>query len=330
MKSLTRRDPLTVLLVLVCSLVWLPGPAAAQAQLGAFQSPVTNLGVGDVDADVVFTPVTPCRLIDTRFAVGPFAANETRHYKIIGPASYASIGGNPSGCNIPGSTTPVTATTYSNTVRALVLNFTAVDVAGIGNVRAWPTNQTLPLASVLNYAPALYAIANGVAVVTCNAAVASGTVCATGDLSIRIDAAVANMVVDVLGYYTPQRYFLASNRTELGVFAIDFPATAAGQGALDGFSFHPPLQSAPTPNFIPVGGASTGNCPGTGANPLAAPGHLCLYATAEANVNAGTRAVLKQLGTWTNGADPIGATYYVDSVGAGRVYSVGVWAVTAP
>ncbi len=329
MISLGRHRFLGVLLIAACGAMVPTQPALAQDELGAFQPAAAELGVGDVNADVVFTPVTPCRLIDTR-VVGPaFSANEVRHYKLIGPTSYASIGGNPSGCNIPGSTTPVTATTYGNTVRALVLSFTATDVGGNGNLRAWPTNQTMPLAAVLTYAPAMYAVANGVAVVTCDAAVAAGTVCVSGDLSIRADSASANLVVDVLGYYTPQRYFLASNRTLLGVFAIDYPATATGQSALDGVSFHPPLQTPPTPNFVAVGGVPTTNCPGTGANPLAAPGHLCLYATTEANVLQ--RTILKQLGGWVfNMADPIGFTYYVEAAVPGRVYSVGVWAVTAP
>lgn len=307
----------------------LPSSLAAQSQVGSNSLTAEALGVGDVNADVVFTPVTPCRLIDTRLAQGAFPAGGFRSYNLIGPSSYSNTGGNPAGCNIPASTTPVTATTYGNTVRALVLSFTATESTGNGNLRAWPTNQPAPLAAVVTYAPGIYAVANGVAVATCNAAVAAGDPCPFGDLTILAESSATHIVVDVLGYYTAQRYFLASNRTLQGVFAVDFVSVGAGHGGQTGFSFHPPLQAAPTPNLVAMGGGPTANCPGTAANPQAAPGHLCVYVTDQSNVS--TNLISKQLGTWApNAADPIGATYFVGASGVGRAWSVGVWAVTAP
>jgi hypothetical protein len=44
-------------------------------------------------------------------------------------------------------------------------------------------------------------------------------------------------------------------------------------------SYQFPLASSPTINVIAVGGASTAACPGTAANPQAAPGNLCVYQT---------------------------------------------------
>ena len=115
----------------------------------------------------------PIGYASRRLAGGVFAPNETRHYDLIGPANYASTGGNPAGCGIPATTTPVTNTTYGNRVRSLVLNLTAVFPTANGNLRAWPTNQATPLASVLNYSPTMYAVANGLALQTCDAAVAA-------------------------------------------------------------------------------------------------------------------------------------------------------------
>lgn len=315
-------------------------PAAAQGRLNAGLT-VGELGVGDVNADVVFTPVTPCRLIDTREpGQTRFNANEVRRYNLIGPSNYSSLGGNPAGCNIPNSTTlvtpaaGVTPATFGNTVRALVLSFAATEVGGRGSLRAWPANiMTAPLAAVLTYDVNLYAVANGVVVASCNSAAAAGDPCPLGDVAIQADTSHTHLVVDVLGYYTPQRFTLAPNRTLTGVFAVDFKAAAGGDGSSTAFSFHPPLPSAPTPNLIPVGGPPTANCPGSNANPTAAPGHLCLYLTLQANVNGADTCILSQLGPgpWTcNAADPIGASYYVASVAVGRAYSVGVWAVTAP
>jgi hypothetical protein len=44
-------------------------------------------------------------------------------------------------------------------------------------------------------------------------------------------------------------------------------------------SYQFPLASSPTINVIAVGGASTASCPGTAADPQAAPGNLCVYQT---------------------------------------------------
>jgi hypothetical protein len=319
----------SILVVAVVVLAWGLLTPATRAQ--HFRAAGDDLGIGDVSADIIFTPLTPCRLIDTRLAGGTFVANETRHYDLIGPANYASTGGNPAGCGIPATTTPVTSTTYGNRVRSLVLNLTAVLPSANGNLRAWPTNQAVPLASVLNYSPTMYAVANGIALQTCDAAVGAGTPCLSGDLSIRADTGGTDLVVDVLGYYAPVSFLLASNRTLRGHFAIDYTATGANQYGVDAIPFLPPLATiaaAGTPNIILPGGAPTANCPGTTANPSAAPGQLCLYAFQDINTS------LLQLYRMSIGSagttDPYAATLLVGSTAAGRVSFLGVWAVTAP
>jgi hypothetical protein len=327
MHRFTHVVPLIVHLVVAAAVLAQPRPAAAQVRPEAGQS-IDELGVGDTSGDVVFTPVAPCRLIDTRVAGGVFTTGTVRSYDLIGPTSYASIGGNASGCAIPGDTTPVTATTTGNLVRALVLSFAAVSPTASGHVSAWPSNQAPPVASVLNFTTGVFAIANGIAVATCTEAVSMGSPC-LNDLSVGVVGGPVHIVVDVLGYYTPQRYVLASNRSEFGVFGIDFPATAAGQAGISAISFHPPLAVAPTPIIIPLGGVPPVNCPGTVSDPRAAPGYLCLYETTTANI--ASRTVFKNVGGIVFGeADKIGAAYWVLTTGAGRAYSVGVWAVTAP
>jgi hypothetical protein len=289
-----------------------------------------NIGVGDPNADLIFTPVTPCRLIDTRLAGGAFVANETRNYDLIGPANYAGIGGNAAGCNIPGGTIPITPTTIGNSVRALVLNFVAVFPAGNGNLRAWPTNQAIPLASILNYAPALYAVANGPVVKTCDATVGAGNPCPLGDLSIRADTAGTDIVVDVLGYFTAVNYRLGPNRSLTGTFGIEYAAGGGGARGISTFSFHPPLAAPPAGvNIIQPGGASTANCPGTSGNPLAAPGQLCVYLSFA--VNNGFQCVLSLGGAYSCGsANAFGSGLYIESTAAGQTSAVGSWAVTAP
>lgn len=59
--------------------------------------------LGDLDKDYVFTPVTPCRIIDTRAGGGGlFLPGQAREYYIYGPGgNIASQGGNRIGCPSP-------------------------------------------------------------------------------------------------------------------------------------------------------------------------------------------------------------------------------------
>lgn len=167
--------------------------------------------LGSFADEMVFTPVAPCRLIDTRQpgAGGVFAVNETRNYNLIGPNDYSGIGGNAAGCNIP--TTFGGGIISLNTVRALVVNIVAVAAQGPGDFRAYPTNLPVPTASIINYAggvPGLN-LANGVLLQSCNAICIDfvppftcGDPCPTGDLSFLAEGSAVQLVVDVLGYFT--------------------------------------------------------------------------------------------------------------------------------
>lgn len=150
--------------------------------------------------ELVFTPLPPCRVIDTRKpgAGGRFAAFETRSYVLRGPTTdYTGQGGNPAGCGIPGLTG---ATMFENEAKALALNIIAVGPLGAGDLRAWPANQSAPTASVVNYSNlTLLNIANGVILPTCDEVAASP--CAAGDISFQAEVAGTFLVVDVMGYF---------------------------------------------------------------------------------------------------------------------------------
>jgi hypothetical protein len=81
---------------------------------------------------LVFVPVTPCRVADTRNATGPFG----------GPSI---TGGSSRDFNVPGSTCdiPSTAAAYS-------LNVTVVPHGALGYLTLWPTGQAQPGVSTLN------------------------------------------------------------------------------------------------------------------------------------------------------------------------------------
>jgi len=146
---------------------------------------------GDTTTELVYTPVTPCRVLDTRFAtdlelIGPISGGGT----VIGIAvndngsHIPEQGGNELGC--PGMPT-------SNEPPAVVMTITAVPL-GSGNFRAFAYNDPAPLISVLNWGLGRV-VANTTIVSTCSG-------CAK-DISIQVDGAAAHIIIDVVGYFGP-------------------------------------------------------------------------------------------------------------------------------
>jgi hypothetical protein len=147
--------------------------------------------LGDADSELLFVPVAPCRILDTRLISGGFvAAGQVRNFLVAGSNAFLAQGGTGGGCGIPdGAAEPVAP--------AVVINFIAVGPAGPGNLRAWEFGQPAPNASVINYSnvPGLN-IANGVVVPI------EGTAAQPWDLSIQADVSGTHVVADVTGYFT--------------------------------------------------------------------------------------------------------------------------------
>lgn len=156
-------------------------PAGTPAQ----RTPGVVKALGDLGQDVVFTPITPCRIVDTRIAGGPIAAGQTRSFNAAGQSSYASQGGDAGNCGI-----------QTEAPTAVALNVTAVVPAGAGFATVFPYNTTRPNTASVNYATG--AIVN-------NAIVARiPNPPASFDFSIYTFAA-SDYVVDIVGYFAPPR-----------------------------------------------------------------------------------------------------------------------------
>ena len=142
--------------------------------------------LGDSQADLVYTPLRPCRILDTRKAGGALLAGTTRSFLVTG-TDLSAQGGNPAGCGVPYG--PATAA---------VINLVAVSPAGPGDLRITPFGTPMPQASIINYAavPGL-AIANGPAVALCDPAVST----CSADITIQADASAVDLVADVQGYF---------------------------------------------------------------------------------------------------------------------------------
>lgn len=139
-----------------------------------------------------FVPLTPCRILDTRKAVGTFANNETRQAYVNGTFGFAPQGGTSGGCSIPSWATAVSMT------------ITAIS-GGSGYVRAWPAGKAEPTATVLSYAKG--SVGTGTI-----ATVSPGT---AKNLSIKNYGSPTDLVIDVTGYYQPAIYAVVSSNGTL-------------------------------------------------------------------------------------------------------------------
>ncbi|MCZ2134899.1 MAG: hypothetical protein LC098_05650 [Burkholderiales bacterium] len=75
-------------------------PPGRVASAGA---PPTPEALGTLNADLVFTPITPCRIVDTRLAgSGALNANSTRNFIALNAANFSSQGGSSSNCGTLG------------------------------------------------------------------------------------------------------------------------------------------------------------------------------------------------------------------------------------
>jgi hypothetical protein len=217
MSYLAARLPFVLIGVCVLALnAYALDPGSAQEEdLG----PQTE-SLGESQVDLLYTPVTPCRIIDTRLAGGAMGAGTTRSFLVTG-TDLSSQGGSATGCNIPSGAT------------AAMINFVAVNPAGPGDLRVTPFGTAIPLAAIVNYAavPGLN-VANGLAVTICDPA---ATTC-TYDFTIQADVSATNLVADVHGYFQSASTEPLSAGSFLGVIV---PPAGAIPVQLAGVSFTP-------------------------------------------------------------------------------------------
>ncbi len=121
-----------------------------------------------------FTPVTPCRVVDTRNSNGPFGG------PAIQGGTSRSFSITQSSCNIP-----ATAWGYS-------LSVTVVPHGHLGYLTVWPSGQARPTTSILNSWDGR--VKANAAIVLASAERAAVSVFATD---------TTDVVLDVNGYYTP-------------------------------------------------------------------------------------------------------------------------------
>ncbi len=169
------------------------------ALFGAWQGPELQIlapgdapaAFGSTSTDLVFTPLTPCRIIDTRFAAGGFAGR-------IGPNAGKAFQVNISNFSLQGGRNGACGIPTSLEVSGVVINVASTDQTGSGHLRVIQAGGGIPTAAVVNYS-------SGVNI--SNTVLARSGVVAGNDIYIYSGVSASHVVVDLMGY------FAAPNRT---------------------------------------------------------------------------------------------------------------------
>ena len=181
----------------------------------------TTKALGDVNADLTYNPVTPCRIVDTRSGAGGFLnAGNTRNWLASNPGgTFVAQGGSATNCGIP--VKPA----------AVLVNLTVANTAGGPEyLVGWPYNQPQPTAASLNWVAVGTQVANAIILPLC-----TGGGC-TADWSVYTSGGT-HLIVDVMGYFAAPMatavdcISVASTATPIAVSAdtlVALPACSTG------------------------------------------------------------------------------------------------------
>ncbi|MTD15927.1 hypothetical protein GIS00_18490 [Nakamurella sp. YIM 132087] len=191
MKKFPSLTTPALLVALICALIVGAGMTASAASDRTAAAPAATVTPAVFEpqvralpakADHVFVPLAPCRIVDTRVNSTPLGSEVARNYYVGGTFGFAPQGGKSGGCGVP---------TTAVAVSAIV---TAVDPSNRGFLRAWPTNQSEPASTLLNYGT----ISTGTGA-TVPIAITSGPA-----LRVKNYAGPTDLVIEVNGYYEMQ------------------------------------------------------------------------------------------------------------------------------
>jgi len=159
--------------------------AASAPETPVGRLPISTKLLGDLTQDLVFTPIQPCRIVDTRIAGGPIAAGQVRSFNAAGQASYTAQGGSTGNCGL-----------QAEEPAAVALNVTAVAPSGGGYATVYPYATTRPETASVNYA-------NG-------SVVNNAIVAKIPNPPLSLDFTIytfsaSDFVVDVVGYFAAPR-----------------------------------------------------------------------------------------------------------------------------
>lgn len=119
-------------------------------KLSSNEGSATKL-LGDIDNDLVFVPVTPCRILDTRLVGGVMAANTTRSFDVTAKSDYSTQGGASGNCGGVGAAGNFAIAALNFTVVNPVVGLTGGGTPGTGFITAYPLGAPQPLVATMVY-----------------------------------------------------------------------------------------------------------------------------------------------------------------------------------
>lgn len=192
--------------------------------LARSSGPVGPNAFGDLDKDLVYTAIEPCRIVDTRnTTAGAIAGGTSRPFIVYGLTDYGSQGGSSTDCNL-----------LVQSPQAAALTVTAVAPPMSGFATVYPADSSLPLAATVLYRPG--------ETVT-NTAISKLGFTPSGDFQIFSERTV-HYVVDIVGYFdapfataldcidvTQGPFLISINQQSTATVACPVTDTATGGGA---------------------------------------------------------------------------------------------------
>ena len=244
---------------------------------------VTLLAASNIPAqaqgNLIYVPVEPCRLADTRQTIGSIPAGGNEDFLAYGDGTAigGGQGGNSAGCAHPRTgSTPV----------AISANLTAVgnQASGNGNMVAYPFGDTAPTASLVNYKVGTN-IANSSIIALCE-----GDTC-TSHFTLQSNISAVPAIVDVQGYFYPATGTCPDDMVASGSICIDKYEASIWSAASGGSPITPPYpcladgsdcsKDSTTGTGTPIYAQSV-----VGVNPAA---QITWYQAAQACANVGKR-----------------------------------------
>lgn len=170
----------------------------------------TRTNNGDSPAQLEYVPVTPCRVVDSRFAAaGKLSPGAIRSWQVTGTTGFPIQGGKSGGCGIPAAAT------------SAVVSLSATSSTGNGYLRAWRFGSSEPTATALNYSDL-----GGGGITT------GATVPINGYVNVHNYGASTHVIIDVTGYYVePIAADVSSGGSLLSNSKTITAATRTGEGS---------------------------------------------------------------------------------------------------
>ncbi len=144
---------------------------------------VASAQFGSATSELAFTPIPPCRILDTQLAGGALVANTARSIDVTAVSDYSFQGGEASNCQIGGA----------GSFAALAVNFTIINPNVSGTLKTFPfLGTTPPAATTMSYAAG--EVRSNFTIVKLNQGAS------TNELTL-LSTAAAHVTADVVGYF---------------------------------------------------------------------------------------------------------------------------------